>query len=116
MVRTNTDERTHDIFSSVAVQPNGTIVAAGETDVRNNGTFSANFAVLRYNASGRLDSGFGRGGMVLTDFGLDPKSPNDDRASAMALQRDGSVVVAGSSAPGTGTSRLRFAVARYMVR
>jgi uncharacterized delta-60 repeat protein len=57
------------------------------------GTYgAANIFVARYDTSGHLDDAFGRGGMVLTD--LDGGST----ASALAIQPDGKLVVAGGGA------------------
>src|SRR5207245_5340246 len=62
------------------------------------------FALARYNADGTLDPSFGGGGRVLTNFA------GRDEASALALQSDGKIVVAGFSGAG---GRQDFAVARY---
>ena len=59
-----------------------------------------------YNADGTLDKNFGSGGITTTDFGFD-----DDRANAVALQSDGSIVAAGYSANGNDKD---YAVARYL--
>src|SRR5262249_16807199 len=57
---------------AVAIQPDGKIVVAGFSTA--NG--SADFALARYNVDGSLDSTFGNGGKVLTDF----TSGSDDEA------------------------------------
>jgi hypothetical protein len=56
--------------------------------------------LVRYNADGSLDTGFGGTGFVITDFG------SDDLAVGVALQSNGTIVVVGFS----GSD---FAVARY---
>ena len=56
-------------------------------------------------ASGTLDSSFGAGGKVVTPIG-----GSVDEGTAVALQDDGRIVVAGYSESGTGR---RFAVGRY---
>jgi uncharacterized delta-60 repeat protein len=66
---------------AVVVQPNGKIVADGWAD--------SGFALVRYNADGSLDGGFGRGGMVVESGG--------DSLQALVLQPDGKLVAAGSS-------------------
>src|SRR5262245_22644828 len=71
---------------SVAVQPDGRIVAAG--DGRLDGKYD--FTLARYDSNGTLDASFGTGGRVITDFG-----GSDDGAEAMALQSDGKIVAAG---------------------
>ena len=87
--------------SSVAVQADGKLVAAGASDVNGNGS---DFALVRYNSNGGLDTSFGAGGFVTADFG----SPWE-AATALALQSDGKIVVAGF----TVVSFADFALARY---
>jgi uncharacterized delta-60 repeat protein len=58
-------------------------------------------------SAGDLDPSFGTGGKVTTNFG--PSSMN--AASALALQSDGKMVVAGTTAGSSG--RPEFAIARY---
>src|SRR5262245_39163322 len=74
--------------SSFALQPDGKIVAAGGAFI--NG--SPAFALARYNSNGALDAGFGAGGKVTTGFG-----GRYERATSVALQPDGKIVVAGQS-------------------
>lgn len=87
-----------DQASAVAVQGDGKIVVAGQTDTG----VSIDFALARYNPDGSLDAAFGSGGRVTTNF----TGSSDDVASAVALQLDGKIVVAG------GTDE-NFALARY---
>ena len=94
---------TYEVAYAVAFQPDGKIVVAGSSDA--NG--STDFALARYTKSGALDRGFGRGGKLLTDFG----PSHDDVATAVALQPDGEIVVAGYSERGLGATK--FALARY---
>ncbi len=70
------------------------------------GASGGDFAVARYNKDGTLDATFGTGGRVVTDLG-----GTQDTAEAVAIQRDGKIVVAGNS---NAHSSLRdFAVVRY---
>jgi len=88
--------------TSVALQPDGKIVAAGWLFDE---TANVDFAVARYGVDGSLDETFGLHGKVRTDFfGL------DDVANAIALQPDGKIVVAGTARVGFD---LRIALARY---
>ncbi|HEX9302837.1 MAG TPA: delta-60 repeat domain-containing protein, partial [Thermoanaerobaculia bacterium] len=90
--------------TSVVLQPDGKIVAAGWLFDE---TANIDFALARYNADGSLDNSFGIGGRVRTDFfGL------DDVANAVALQADGKIIVAGTARVGFD---LRIALARYNV-
>jgi len=75
-----------DTASAVALQPDGKIVVAGESNSPGN----FDFTVVRYNADGSLDTGFGTGGVATTDFGY-----LHDRAYAVAVQTDGKIVLAG---------------------
>jgi uncharacterized delta-60 repeat protein len=91
----------NDIATALARQPNGKLVAAGFSD---NGS-NWDFALARYNADGSLDTTFDGDGKVTTAIGS-----NEDRASALALQRDGKLVAAGWSYNG---SNYDFALVRY---
>jgi uncharacterized delta-60 repeat protein len=51
---------------------------------------TAAWALVRYRSSGALDRSFGRGGIVLSDFGT-----GADWVGALAAQRDGKIVAAG---------------------
>ena len=86
--------------SAVVVQPDGKIVAAG----RNSGGGNADFALARYNVDGSLDSAFGLGGKVVTDFFI-----TSDIASSLVLQSDGKIIVAGL------VNNFGFGLARYNV-
>ena len=87
----------------IALQPNGKILAAG--DAMGFFPFNIDFALARYNADGSLDSSFGDGGIILTDFGS-----TADSVLAVAVQRDGKIVAIGRTAP---VFDYDFAVARY---
>jgi uncharacterized delta-60 repeat protein len=87
----------------MALQTDGKIVAAGSV------YSPTDFAVVRYNANGSLDTSFGAGGIVTTDLG----SP-DDYAFGLAIQpSDGKIVVVGWTVTGTGS--WDFGVVRYNV-
>src|SRR5438552_10726472 len=74
--------------SSVVIQPNGKIVVAGGAFPLF--TFLGNFEVVRYNPNGSLDTSFGNGGIVTTNF------PEGSYASSVALQADGKIIAAGT--------------------
>src|SRR5262249_31584128 len=89
--------------SDVAVQRDRKIVVAGSTG----GDYSTLETVLaRYRPNGSLDRSFGHGGIVTTAL-----SPGADYANALALARDGKIVVAGTAAVGGSPA---FAVTRYL--
>lgn len=88
---------------AVAIQVNGKIIVAGYSEPA--GLF-ADFTIVRYDPDGKLDTTFGAGGSVTTDF-----TGYSDIASAVAIQADGKIVAAGQSQwPG---STIRFGLARY---
>jgi uncharacterized delta-60 repeat protein len=93
---------TADVANAIAIQSSGKIVLVGESRV---GTAQPDFAMVRYNTDGSLDTSFGVGGRVLTDF-----SGGNDSGRSVALMADGRIVVAGSATVG---SVKRFALARY---
>ncbi len=88
--------------SAVLVQSDGKIVAIGVTGT----TTHSDFAVARYRTSGALDSTFGSGGIVTTDF-----ASQNDAALAGAIQSDGKIVAAGFT---ESPPYPDFAVARYL--
>jgi uncharacterized delta-60 repeat protein len=93
-----------DCAYAVAIQTDGKIIIAGETGPYTiSGT---DFAILRYNSDGSLDSTFGNGGVVKTDFYNDY-----DRATALAIQPDGKIVTAGYASNYAIAND--FALARY---
>jgi uncharacterized delta-60 repeat protein len=87
-----------DKAKALVLQPDGKLVVAGSSYVSNN-----DFALARYNANGTLDTSFGTGGTVTTPIS------GPSAVSALVLQPDGKLVVAGSSYSGN----YNFALARY---
>ncbi|WP_308379999.1 calcium-binding protein [Streptomyces sp. ISL-43] len=86
--------------NAVAVQPDGKILAAGSG--------GAGFALLRYNADGSPDSGFGTGGRTSVGF------PGDGGiAYAMALQQNGKIVLAGRADDPNSSEANDFGLARF---
>lgn len=83
------DQR-QDHFTSVAMLPDGKIVAAGYTGTSNPET--ADIVLFRFNFDGSLDNSFGAGGKVISH----PCSASVAKASGIALQTDGKIVVSGS--------------------
>jgi uncharacterized delta-60 repeat protein len=101
----------NDEADAVAATPDGKIVVAGTvTDANGN----SDFGLARYTANGSLDPTFGTGGLVTTNFGtaVNPNNPSVDAASGLAIQRDGKIIVVGST-NSFGTTGQDFAMARY---
>lgn len=90
--------------SAIAFQPDGKILLAGKSFTDN--TLLDDFALARYNPDGSLDNSFGTNGLVITDL-----QQAVDVATAITLQPDGKIVVAGHTHNGNNYD---FAVARYL--
>jgi uncharacterized delta-60 repeat protein len=96
------DSGTTDEPRSVAIGPGGVIVVAGRV---NSGNIylgaPSSFAATRLLADGTLDASFGSSGFAVVPF---PSGPyNTAGANAVAVQADGSVVMAGVAASGNVT-------------
>ena len=90
--------RSVDNSRCIALQSDGKVLVAGYSYDSSLNRYD--FAIARLNSDGNLDSGFGAGGKVLTDFG------GEDICSSIAQQSDGKIVVA-------GTASNRLILARY---
>jgi uncharacterized delta-60 repeat protein len=86
---------------AVALQRNGDIVAVGQTALTDTG--SSDFALVRYNPDGSVDTTFGNSGFVSTAFGTSVAF-----ASTVLIQIDGKIIAVGKSNNGTTT------LARYL--
>jgi uncharacterized delta-60 repeat protein len=86
---------------ALALQGDGKIVLAG----RSSDGSIVSFTLVRYEANGTLDASFGQGGKVTT-----PTRSVNDSLSALAVQRDGKLVAAGSTSNGLTDF---FALLRY---
>ncbi len=96
---TGASQTSTDQCNALAVQSDGSIVAAGMTTVAGH----PHVALVRYTSSGALDTGFGTGGLV--DINAAALVNGDSEARALVLQADGKLLVAGY-AFGSGTSDL----------
>lgn len=85
---------------SMALQPDGKIILAGNHFNTNN-----DFALARFNADGSIDNTFGTNGVVMTNFGT------QDVIFCVALQPDGKIVACGYT--GLIPNQNDFALARY---
>ena len=99
----STDILSNDLCESCAIDSDGRIVVAGQAS---DGIYGY-FAVARYEESGDLDTTFGTGGMITTDFGR-----KQDHAYSCALDSQGRIVVAGIAA--NTDFRSDFGIARYL--
>jgi uncharacterized delta-60 repeat protein len=104
--------------NAVAVNPStGQIIIVGTADNTNAG--DPDWLIAAFTADGQLDSSFGTGGVVISNFHVDshPELPppfdvvlHPNEARAVAIQDDGKILVAGGDAFGSFEG---FAVARY---
>jgi uncharacterized delta-60 repeat protein len=103
-----------EVARGVAIQSDGRIVVAGTANQSSQDFVDGKFALVRYNADGMLDGGFGGTGTVTTDFGQ-----FGDRCHSVALQADGKIVLAGVSVravtSGGVSTNSDVAVARYNI-
>jgi uncharacterized delta-60 repeat protein len=88
-----------DYANGVCVQKDGKVVAVGTTSTGND------IAIVRHEAGGALDDGFSGDGKLTRDLG------GSDQAWDVAVDRQGRILVAGSTNAG-GTND--FAVLRYL--
>jgi uncharacterized delta-60 repeat protein len=101
----------NDRAEGVVLQRDGKIVVVGAAGdpPRQNRSGTQDFLVARFNLDGTLDPSFGGAGVVMTGFG----PGRDDFATAVVLQADGRIVVAGSSSADGLQDPRDFALARY---
>lgn len=94
---------TNSVAYAVAVQTDGKIVAAGKAQTGAH-DFEVSVALVRYNTDGSLDTTFGTGGIVVTNF-----DSVFQQAYAMVIQPDNKILIAGN----VGGASTGFLVARY---
>ena len=85
----------------MARQADGKLIVAGSSNTTLN-DFDDDFALVRYEADGTVDTTFGVDGMVLTDIG------NADRLHALLVQPDGRIVAVGSTGQGGSVTLARY--------
>ena len=90
-----------DSAYAMAVQTNGKIVVVGQTE--GNGY---DFGMVRYNSDGSLDTNFGNGGKVVTDF-----AGSYDIAYGVVIHASGKITVAGTATD--ENYHFRFGLAQY---
>ncbi len=86
---------------TISIQPDGKILLAGYIKIDR-----IDFALVRFNLDGSLDSGFDYDGIVTTDF-----NGGVDAIRRIAIQSDGKIIAAGIAET---TLPWNFAMARYL--
>lgn len=92
-----------DIAAGVAIQSDGKIVVAGQSQVGS----ETDFVLSRYDTDGTLDTTFGIGGKVRSQLIPSGQSAVNTFGKAIAIQVDGKIIVA-------GFTDSDFAIARYL--
>lgn len=90
-----------DYSISMALQPDGKILLGGCSNI----IVDYDFALVRYDSTGNLDTSFDGDGKLLTDF-----TSLDDWGRSIVFQQDGKIVVSGYTFNGVDYD---FALARY---
>jgi uncharacterized delta-60 repeat protein len=93
-------------LTALVLQPDGALVAAGNTGTGLDAG-DLDVALVRYTSAGTLDPSFGSGGIVRT-FG-----PFEDSVRALALTAEGGIFAAGVVTESAGGDR-EFALFRYL--
>ena len=89
-----------DIATTLALQPDGKIIAAGYTRLIN---MSPNSVLVRLKTNGTPDSTFGSNGIVISN-----QSPSNDYFYAMAIMPNGKIIAAGNVNGATQTQVAQF--------
>jgi uncharacterized delta-60 repeat protein len=108
IVITSFGTSSNDRVYSLALQPDGKIVAAGSVGIDcPDSCSSSDFGLARYLDDGSLDTTFGAGGLVTTDF-----AGGFDSIAGVVVQSDGKIVGAGRA--GTIDYNRSFGLAQYL--
>jgi uncharacterized delta-60 repeat protein len=81
-----------DEVHSIAIQSDGKILVGGTTNVSPTGEIKYDFALIRYNSNGEIDSTFGKNGITSTHIGL-----YYNIAYSIAIQKDEKIILAGEA-------------------
>lgn len=93
--------------NEVKVLNNGKILVAASNGILLS-ELDFDFAIVRYNSNGTLDSGFGTNGILLSDF-----NSVSNEARSLQIQSDNKFIVAGTINGDAVSVNPNFAIARY---
>lgn len=87
----------NDAANSIKIQTDGKIITGGSGFISS----SNDFATVRFNSNGSLDSTllWGTGGVATSNFG------GDDKVNSIAIQSDGKIIAAGESSGNAAVAR-----------
>ncbi len=80
----------YDVINSVVQQPDGKIIATGNSTINGSGGATTAFLLMRYDSLGNLDNSFNGNGKLIKNLGN-----RDDKCYKAILQTDGKIVVGG---------------------
>jgi uncharacterized delta-60 repeat protein len=95
----------NDWCNCVIIQSDDKILAGGAMNNSANSDYNYDFALVRYNSDGSLDTSFGMDGKVRTHIGL-----SNNMAHSMAIQQNGKIILAGEANDSIFSD---FALTRY---
>ena len=96
----------NDAVNAMAIQADGKLLMAGSSEQPTTGE---DVLLVRYSASGVLDSTFGTAGIVTT-----PVSNHADAAKGLVVQTDGKIVVTGYACSDASCTNSNVVVVRYL--
>ena len=80
--------------AATIIQPDGKIIFCAHGQSLIGGSKTDDFAIVRLNTNGTLDSSFNNNGIVYVDFST-PDFYSSDQAYSLALQSNGKIIVSG---------------------
>lgn len=92
----------YDDARAISIQPDDKILITGSSS--DTQVFQYDFATVRYNVDGSVDSSFGLNGRAITHFAAGDNDPFD-----MLLQKDGKIIISGT----VNSNVTHIALARY---
>ncbi len=99
----------HSVLKDMAIQTDGKIILTGQTQ---GGSTTSLVAVVRVNADGTYDPGFGDNGVVRTHISEEQFAP--DIGNTLSIQPDKKIIVGCTLNNSINSTEANFAVVRYL--
>lgn len=96
LTQPNLGGSTYSVATALALQSDGKIVTVGTNTVNLIGSLTS-FSITRHNSDGTQDTTFNGTGYQFFSWGTTASDPLNDQATAVGIQGDGKIVVAGTS-------------------